>query len=158
MTRVAHRSNFTPHWEKCHFKRNRFIAFVYAGTKDRPVEKWTEVLVWQLLARPQPPRSTGDEPPLLLQPLPAVLWLEAAWFHDRNQDRGGHADASAEHAAVLSRYRLPQVVMFEAFRAATPGLPSQPLAPGQPMPPAAAEALKWLTNVYFADNMHPSVK
>lgn len=122
----------------------------YAGTKDRPVEKWTELLAWQLLSRPSPGSPSSPS-------LPAVVWLEASWFNEHNQDRGGHSDASAEHATVLQRYGLPQVSMFEALRAAMPSLPAAAL-PGRDRPsPAVTQALKWLSNVYFADNMHPSV-
>jgi hypothetical protein len=47
--------------------------------------------------------------------------------------------------------------MFEALRAAMPSLPAAAL-PGRDRPsPAVTQALKWLSNVYFADNMHPSV-
>ena len=48
--------------------------------------------------------------------------------------------------------------MFAAFKARTPSLPDQPLPRGAPPPEKdALRALRWFTNVYFADNTHPSV-
>ena len=95
-------------------------------------QMWTEVLVRQLLRLPQ---------------RPALLWLGAAWraFSD---ERGGNAtEYPSRHqctiaalAPVLRHYGVPQVSLVEAF-----------------MPVTTTARMKWMSNVYFVDRLHPSV-
>lgn len=103
-----------------------------ADPMDSVRQMWTEILVRQLLRLPQ---------------RPMLLWLGAGWraFSD---ERGGNATlfpsrhqcTIAAQEPVLRHYGVPQVSLVEAF-----------------MPVTTAARMKWMSNVYFVDRLHPSV-